>query len=84
LHSKGIEVATALEPEKLPQTLRIVAAWRADPQAVVPCPNCDADGLVITDCSARPYTEWYRLQCGACGLEHMLSIPYGTSGFGAF
>ena len=72
----------SLDPAKLPDAMRTITAWRLEPEAPAKCPQCGASGLVITDCSARPHAEWYRLQCAACGLEHMLNIPMGAGGPG--
>ncbi|MBA2126922.1 hypothetical protein DLM45_11930 [Hyphomicrobium methylovorum] len=52
-----------------------VMAWRTDRLTPRRCPVCGADGLEISDHSARPYVEWYILACGACGLEARLSLP---------
>lgn len=71
-----------LDPAKLPEAMRTISAWRIEPEAPVNCPQCGASGFVITDCSARPHAEWYRLQCAACGLEQMLNIPLGAGGAG--
>lgn len=67
-----------LAPEKLPQALRMIQAWRLDPAVPRPCPACGEKPLTIIDQSARPYTEWYALSCPACGLEQTISIPLGT------
>lgn len=57
------------------EAFRRVAAWRADPAASVACPACNAPGLAVIDRSARPYAEWYALECTQCGLNETLSIP---------
>ncbi len=72
-----------LDQTAMSAAIATIRAWRADPEgAAGACPVCGTTGLVITDCSARPHAEWYRLQCAACGLEEMLNIPLGTSGSG--
>jgi predicted RNA-binding Zn-ribbon protein involved in translation (DUF1610 family) len=65
----------ALGPEDVGRALSSIAAWRADPDAPVPCPVCGETGLTIIDRSARPYAEWYYLTCAECGLEETLHIP---------
>lgn len=64
-----------LPPEKTAAALAAIAAWRAGPDAPVACPVCDAAGLTIVDQSARPYSEWYTLNCTSCGLEATIQIP---------
>jgi hypothetical protein len=68
-------VAVDLPAERQSEAFACVAAWRTDPDAVRACPVCAAPGLQITDCSARPYAEWYVLSCPACGLKAKLQIP---------
>jgi hypothetical protein len=71
----GISLATDLPRERLPETLRRIAAWRADPGASLNCPICEAPGFEIIDRSARPYSEWYALNCRVCDLNATLHIP---------
>jgi hypothetical protein len=71
----GEDAAKALAPGKLAHALEAVAGWRADPARPVDCPACGREGLAISDLSARPWAEWYRLACSACGLDHTLHIP---------
>jgi transcription elongation factor Elf1 len=52
-----------------------IAVWRKDLNASLTCPRCGLSGLALTDCSARPYAEWYQLKCFNCGLDAMLNIP---------
>jgi predicted RNA-binding Zn-ribbon protein involved in translation (DUF1610 family) len=68
----------ALEAEQMREALRRVAAWRADPAALVACPACGSQGLAIVDCSARPHAEWYALACPSCGLDETLHIALVT------
>jgi hypothetical protein len=68
-------LATDLPRERLPEVLRCIAAWRVDPGAPRNCPVCATPGLEIIDRSARPYSEWYVLNCRACGLDTTLHIP---------
>jgi len=70
-------VASALPPERIGQALASIAAWRASPEAVVACPICAAPGLQVIDRSARPFAEWYAVQCGACGLDASVHVPLG-------
>jgi hypothetical protein len=70
-------VANPLPVEKVAVALRLVTAWRLDPNAPLNCPVCTTPGLNIIDQSARPYAEWYALSCPSCGLEHTLHIPLG-------
>ena len=65
----------SLPPDKVRLALERIAAWRADPQASVVCPVCEAAGLQILDQSARPYAEWYALSCPACGLTATINVP---------
>jgi predicted RNA-binding Zn-ribbon protein involved in translation (DUF1610 family) len=65
----------ALSPDMVGQALESVARWRADPETPVPCPACGEAGLTIVDRSARPYAEWYYLNCARCGLEETLHVP---------
>lgn len=72
------------DPAVLRSVIETITAWRNDPESAArTCPDCGDDGLVLTDCSARPHTEWYRLQCAACGFDEMVSIPLGGGGFAA-
>jgi transcription elongation factor Elf1 len=64
-----------LPPEKIAIALQRIAAWRAAPDQPASCPVCDALALSIIDQSARPYAEWYDLNCSACGLAHVLHVP---------
>ena len=65
----------SLPPDKVRLALERITAWRADPQASVACPVCEAAGLQILDQSARPYAEWYALSCPACGLTATINVP---------
>lgn len=69
----------ALTPEQQRLGVRLVAAWRADPERPVACLACGAAGLSIIDRSARPHAEWYALACPACGLAETLHIPFGAA-----
>jgi hypothetical protein len=63
-------------------TLRAIAAihsWRAAPDQPACCPVCQQPGLRLSDHSARPHAEWYRLVCPDCGLDQMLNIPLGAA-----
>lgn len=64
-----------LPPEKLAIALQRIAAWRAARDQPAACPVCDALGFSIIDQSARPYAEWYALNCSACGLHDTVHIP---------
>lgn len=68
-------MGNGLPTEKLGKAYDVIAAWRGEPDAVMSCPVCGAEGLSIIDQSARPYTEWYALSCAACGLDAKLSLP---------
>jgi hypothetical protein len=52
-----------LTPEQQIETMRRVAAWRAEPGHLAACPACGKEGLEIVDRSARPCAEWYALTC---------------------
>jgi predicted RNA-binding Zn-ribbon protein involved in translation (DUF1610 family) len=68
----------ALDADQQRKALRIVAAWRAEPDAPAACPACGKPGLAIIDRSARPHAEWYELSCPACGTSETLHIPLGS------
>lgn len=65
----------ALSRDMVERALGSIAAWRADPEAPVACPACGEPGLTVVDRSARPYAEWYYLNCARCGLEETLHVP---------
>jgi hypothetical protein len=67
-----------LTGEQLREAVRLIAAWRANPQAPVACPACGAEGLAIIDRSARPHAEWYALSCRSCGLDETLHIAFAA------
>jgi hypothetical protein len=64
-------------PPSLParEALEVLARWRRDAAQPVSCPLCPTGVLSITDHSARPHAEWYRISCRACGLDQNLHIP---------
>ncbi|MBY0225320.1 MAG: hypothetical protein K2Q28_05890 [Hyphomicrobium sp.] len=64
--------------ESMPTALAAITAWRVSPEVAPTCPLCGSAGLAISDHSARPHAEWYRLFCGACGLDQMLAVPLGA------
>jgi hypothetical protein len=68
-----------LTAEQQRESMRRVAAWRADPAKPVACPVCGAQGLTIIDRSARPHAEWYALSCRSCGFSETLHIPLGAA-----
>ena len=72
-------------PQKLPHTalqtaLASIATWQQAPEEAAVCPVCRAKALEIDDRSARPYTAWFKLSCGACGLDDTISYPLGGTG----
>lgn len=69
--------------ETMDVALAAVTAWRLAPDSAPACPLCGAGGLRVSDHSARPHAEWYRLVCGACGLDQMLAVPLGAAVPGA-
>ncbi len=70
-----------LTPDEITRALPRIMAWRIDPDEPVVCPRCEAAGLKVIDRSARPYAEWYALNCRACGMEGTMHIPLaGPSG----
>ena len=69
--------------DRIGDALAAIMAWRVAPEAAPTCPLCGAGGLRISDHSARPHAEWYRLVCGACGLDQMLAVPLGAAVPGA-
>ncbi len=72
----------SLTADELRTALKVIAARRADPDAVLACPRCAAAGLALEDRSARPHAEWYRLSCGGCGLDETIHIPLGAPTMG--
>jgi len=56
-----------------------VAAWKSAPEVEAHCPRCDTAGLHIIDQSARPYSEWYELNCDACDLVVTMHLPLAKS-----
>ena len=71
----GTDGEPSLTAEEIRLALASITTWRLDPEAPVACPRCGREGLTIIDRSARPYSEWYALSCGACGLEATIQIP---------
>jgi predicted RNA-binding Zn-ribbon protein involved in translation (DUF1610 family) len=67
----------ALSADELATSLAVIARWRDDPEAPLPCPRCGAAELSLADRSARPYAEWYQLSCAGCGLAETIHIPLG-------
>ncbi len=61
-----------------------ICAWRVDRSKAVSCPRCHTDRVSVEDRSARPYTEWYAVQCPQCGLEHNINIALGASPPGGY
>jgi transcription elongation factor Elf1 len=70
-------VADALTADEMHCAISRIAAWRVDPEKPVRCLRCGREGLGIIDRSARPYAEWYQLNCAACGLDATLNVPLG-------
>jgi hypothetical protein len=64
--------------ETMPAALSAIMAWRVTPDLAPGCPLCGAAGLAVSDHSARPHAEWYRLVCHVCGLDQMLAVPLGA------
>jgi predicted RNA-binding Zn-ribbon protein involved in translation (DUF1610 family) len=75
----GVEITS----DRMAGALAVVMAWRVAPEVEPACPLCGAAGLVVSDHSARPHAEWYRLVCRACGLDQMLAVPLGAAVPGA-
>ncbi|MGL4396005.1 MAG: hypothetical protein ACRCS9_05650 [Hyphomicrobium sp.] len=69
--------APQLDAERMAIAMSRIAAWLSSPDAEHACPACETLGVVISDHSARPYTEWYAIKCSACGLDAMVSVPLG-------
>ncbi len=66
-----------LTREETARAMTSIAHWRQDTTSAIACPCCLANGAGVADLSARPYTEWYRITCPACGLDATLAIPLG-------
>jgi hypothetical protein len=58
---------------------RMIAAWKNQPDAGHECPRCERGGITIADHSARPYSEWYELNCTGCGLNVTMHIPFAPT-----
>lgn len=69
------EPGTSLSPELQRKAFVRLTEWRRAPDGRVGCPVCEVPGLRVTDRSARPYAEWYQLECGSCGLDHTFQMP---------
>jgi hypothetical protein len=69
-----------LPPEAFKPALALIAGWQQAPDQPVACPVCGAPGFEIVDRSARPYTAWFGLTCGACGLADTITYPLGGAG----
>lgn len=68
--------AAQLDANETADAMRSVRRWQQQrPAAEVTCPRCSTGGLVIVDQSARPFAEWYKLTCTACGLDATLHAP---------
>lgn len=70
--------APQVTSETMPAALSAIMGWRVAPELALACPLCGAAGLAVSDHSARPHAEWYRLVCRACGLDQMLAVPLGA------
>jgi hypothetical protein len=68
-------MGAALPADRIKAAFGVVRCWQQAPDAVAACPVCSAPGLVIVDCSARPFVEWYALSCNRCGLDATISVP---------
>lgn len=54
---------------------QLITAWKNQPGIDHNCPRCDGSGITVADHSARPYSEWYELNCASCGLNVTMHIP---------
>lgn len=64
-----------LDAAETAAAMRAVRLWQQKrPADEVKCPRCAAGGLSVVDRSARPFAEWYKLDCAACGLAHTLGV----------
>ena len=66
------EILTAEEWDK---AHALLTAWKSAPEGPLQCPRCGAEGIAVTDHSARPFAEWYDLGCGKCGLTVTMHLP---------
>jgi predicted RNA-binding Zn-ribbon protein involved in translation (DUF1610 family) len=64
--------------KNMPGALSAIMEWRIAPDLAPACPMCGSAGLAVSDHSARPHAEWYRLVCRTCGLDQMLAVPLGA------
>ena len=79
--NQGIRRLTS--PEAPSAARRAITQWQAgggsEPSRDIACPLCGAAGLSVIDRSARPHSEWYALNCTACGLDEAIAIPLGAA-----
>ncbi|MEL6298265.1 MAG: hypothetical protein AAFQ45_06820 [Pseudomonadota bacterium] len=68
-----------LTDEKMRKAMRAINAARQGAVDDQRCPDCNAQGLLVEDRSARPHAEWYQLTCSACGFDEAIQIPLGTT-----
>lgn len=73
---------TGVTPRKLPldampAAVVTITAWQQAPGQPPVCPLCRAKALTIVDRSARPYTAWFALSCGTCGLDDTITYAMG-------
>ena len=64
-----------LSGEEWNRAHRVISAWKNDPSAQLACPRCGTGGLKVEDRSARPYAEWFQLDCEACNLDVAVHLP---------
>ncbi len=70
--------AAEITAQTMNAALAAIMEWRVTPDIAPACPLCGAAGLAVSDHSARPHAEWYRLVCRSCGLDQMLAVPLGA------
>lgn len=70
------------ESDRTARALAAISAWRQTGELPQACPVCSAARLSIDDRSARPYAEWYVLECAACGYEETIQIPLAAPNYG--
>ena len=73
-----MKASKRLDANSQKEVLRRIAEWKRESGGEIACPACNAEGLSVVDQSARPFVEWYKLTCRACGLSETLQLVMPT------
>jgi transcription elongation factor Elf1 len=69
-----MKASRRLDAKLQKEALRRIAESMRASGAEIACPACESAGLSVVDQSARPFVEWYKLTCKACGLSENLQL----------